>query len=91
MIKGSIQEEDIKIANRDFLVGSVVKNLPSNVGDVGSNLRCRTKLLHASGQLSSHSEARESLQKEDPVKPCPPRKGKYICSQHSQIYICLNI
>ena len=91
MIKGSIQEEDIKIANRDFLVGSVVKNLPSNVGDVGSNLRCMTKLLHASGQLSSHSEARESLQTEDPVKPCPPRKGKYICSQHSQIYICLNI
>ena len=42
------------MANRDFLGGSVVKNLPSNVGDVGSTLGWRTKLLHASGELSSH-------------------------------------
>ena len=71
MIKGSMQEEVIKMANKDFPGGSMVQNLPSNVGDAGSTVGWRTKLLHASGQLSSHSAATESLQKEDPVQPCP--------------------
>ena len=37
---------------RDFPGGPVVKNLPSNVGDTGSNPGQGTKIPHAAGQLS---------------------------------------
>ena len=37
---------------RDFLGGPVVKNLPSNAGDLGSIPGLGTKIPHAAGQLS---------------------------------------
>ena len=40
---------------RDFPGGPVVKNLPSNAGDVGSIPGRGTKIPHAVGQLSSHT------------------------------------
>ena len=40
--------------------GSVVKNLPSNAGDVGSILNWGTKILHAVGELSLHEATREA-------------------------------
>ena len=42
------------MSTRDFPGGPVVKNLPSNAEDVGSILGQRTKISHATGQLSLH-------------------------------------
>ena len=39
-------------AMRDFPGGPVVKNTPSNAGDAGSIPGQRTKIPHATGQLS---------------------------------------
>ena len=39
----------------DFPGDSVVKNRPSNVGDVGSIPGRRTKIPHAAGQISSRA------------------------------------
>ena len=39
----------------------MVKNLPSNAGNVGSIPGLRTKIPHALGQLSPHSTVREML------------------------------
>ena len=39
-------------ATRDFPGGSVVKNLPSNAGDVAMIPGPETKIPHAAGQLS---------------------------------------
>ena len=41
-----------KETTRDFPGGPVVKNLPSNAGDARSIPGCRTKIPHATGQLS---------------------------------------
>ena len=38
----------------DFPGGPVVKNSPSNAGDVGSISGWKTKISHAAGQLSLH-------------------------------------
>ena len=56
---------------RDFPGGPVVKNLPSNEGDVGSSPAWGTKIPHAAGQLSLISEFRETpwCYKEDPAQP----------------------
>ena len=44
---------DIKILKTwDFPGGPVVKNLPSNAGDVGAIPRRETKIPHAVGQLN---------------------------------------
>ena len=43
----------------------MVKNLPSNAGDAGSNPGQGTKIPHAAGQLSPRSTTRE--------KPAHPR------------------
>ena len=45
----------IKEYLRDFLGGQVVKNLPSNAGDMGSILGGKTSIPHATGQLSLHT------------------------------------
>ena len=45
--------------SRDFPAGPVVKNLPSNAGDVGSIPGRGTKIPHAAGQLSSHATTTE--------------------------------
>ena len=45
---------------RDFPGGPVVKNLPSNAGDVGSNLGRGTEIPHALGQLSPCATTRET-------------------------------
>ena len=47
--------------NQDFPGGPVVKNLPSNAGDVGSSPGRGTKIPHAKGQLSLHTSTREAL------------------------------
>ena len=46
---------DLVIKWRDFPGGPVVKNLPSNTGDVGSIPGWGTKIPHATGQLSLHA------------------------------------
>ena len=45
-------------AERDF-PGPVVKNPPSNAGDVGSTPDRGTKIPHAEGQLSQHATTTE--------------------------------
>ena len=45
----------IKRSTRDFPGGPVVKNLPSNAGDVGSITGQGIKIPHATGQLSPHA------------------------------------
>ena len=42
----------VKIESRDFPGGPVVKNPPSNAGDVDSIPDRETKIPHATGQLS---------------------------------------
>ena len=49
----------LKELSRDFPGGPVVKNLPSNAGDVGSIPSRGTKIPHAVGQLSPHTATRE--------------------------------
>ena len=43
----------------DFPGGPVVKNPPSNAGDVGSIPGQGTKISHATGQLSPHATTTE--------------------------------
>ena len=43
----------------DFPGGPVVKNPPSNTGDVGSMPGRGTKILHAAGHLSPHAATTE--------------------------------
>ena len=45
---------------RDFPGGPVVKNLPSNAGDLGSIPGQGTKIPNAVRQLSPHSTTREA-------------------------------
>ena len=44
----------------DFLGCSVIKNPPSNTGDMGSILDWGTKIPHATGQLILHATTREA-------------------------------
>ena len=44
-----------KFTSRNFPGGLVVKNLPSNAGDVSSIPGQGTKISHAMGQLSPHA------------------------------------
>ena len=44
---------------RDFPGGPVVKNLPYNAGDLGSIPGQRTKIPHATGQLSPRTTTTE--------------------------------
>ena len=46
----------------DFPGGSVVKNPPSTAGDTGSIPGGRTKIPHASGQLSPRAATTEPVQ-----------------------------
>ena len=48
-----------KIVLGDFPGGAVVKNPPSNAGDVGSIPGRGTKIQHAAGQLSPRAAATE--------------------------------
>ena len=50
-----------KTKNRDFPGGSVVKNLPCNLGDVGWIPGQGTKILHSKEQLSPWTASRESI------------------------------
>ena len=65
--------------NRDFPGGPVVKNPPSNAGDVGSIPGRGTKIPHALGQLSPHATTTElaRLSKRDcvPQTAEPTRSG----------------
>ena len=45
--------------SRDFPGGQVVKNPPSNAGDIGSIPGWGTKIPHATGQLSPHTTTTE--------------------------------
>ena len=49
-----------KSPSRDLPGGPVVKNPPSNAGDVGSIPGPGTKMSHATGQLSPRAATRES-------------------------------
>ena len=51
----------IKIENRGFPGGPVVKNLPYNAGDVGSIPGRGTEIPHAMGQLSSCTSTKEPV------------------------------
>ena len=46
-------------ADRDFPGGQVVKDPPSNAGDVDSVPGQETKIPHAAGQLSPHAATTE--------------------------------
>ena len=48
------QMEKVKIEDRDFAVGSGVKNPPCNAGDVDLIPVQGTKIPHTEEQLSSH-------------------------------------
>ena len=50
-----------KEGKRDFPGGPVVKNPPSNAGDTGSIPGQRTKIPHASGQLSPPAATSEPV------------------------------
>ena len=50
----------MKVDGRDFPGGTLVKNLPSNAGDVGSIPRWGTKIPPATGQLNPCATATES-------------------------------
>ena len=50
----------IKRSLRDFPGGPVVKNPPSNAGDMGSIPGQGTKIPHAMGQLSPHTATTEA-------------------------------
>jgi len=54
----------LKLINRDFPVGPVVRNPPSNAGNSGSIPGQGTKIPHLSPQLSPGPTSRE-----DPVQP----------------------
>ena len=51
----------IKEYLRDFLGGQVVKNLPSNAGDMGSIPGGKTSIPHATGQLSLRTKTTEPM------------------------------
>ena len=46
----------------DFPGGSVVKNLPTNVGDTGSIPGLGTEIPHATGQLGPHTTTTQPAQ-----------------------------
>ena len=50
--------------SRDFPGGPVVKNPPSNAGNVGSIPGWGTKIPHAAGQLSLHTLERASCNRD---------------------------
>ena len=49
--------------DRDFPGGPVVKNPPSNAGDMGTILGGGTKILHATGQLEPKPKIKISILK----------------------------
>ena len=58
----------LKHTTGDFSGGPVVKNLPSNGGNLDSVPGRETKIPHAKGQLSSHATTKEPTHhKEYPV------------------------
>ena len=52
----AVPARDQKGKRRNFASGPVVKNLPSNAGDVGSIPGLGTKIPHAVGQLSPSTQ-----------------------------------
>ena len=56
--KGNHKQNE-KTTHRDFPGGPVVKNLPSNAGDVGLIPGRGTKIPHAMGQLNPHATTTE--------------------------------
>ena len=67
---------------RDFPGGSVVKNLPSNAGDVGSIPDQGTNIPHATGQLSPHTTTTELTRLNERATCCKlqsPRALEPVC------------
>ena len=61
---------NLKYDTRDFPAGPVVKNPPSNAGDVGSISGQGTKIPHATGQVSHHTATkRPHAATKTPVQP----------------------
>ena len=55
------QAKHLNVLNRDFPGSPVVKNLPSNAGDLGSISDWGTKIPHAMGQLSLSATTKDPL------------------------------
>ena len=55
----SLCDSNLKYKLGDFPGGPVVKNLPSNAGDMGSSPGRGTEIPQATGQLSTHATTRE--------------------------------
>ena len=56
----------------------MVKDLPSNAGDLGSIPGLGTRIPHTTGQLSSHAATREAMDRsEDTVQPKLKKKEKF--------------
>ena len=64
----------------DFTGVPVVKNLPSNAGDVGSSSGQRTKIPHAVGQLSPHAPT-TGLKRPGARVPQPERENPYATTR----------
>ena len=62
IIRNNTYQTNKKVSkySMDFPGGPVVKNLPSNAGDVGLITARRTKIPHATGQLSPRATTSES-------------------------------
>ena len=57
----------------------MVKDLPSNAGDLGSIPGLGTRIPHTTGQLSSHAATREAMDRsEDTVQPKLKKKRKVL-------------
>ena len=70
---------DQKGRSRDFPGSPVVKDLPSNAGDLGSIPGLGTRIPHTTGQPSSRATTREAVDRsEDTVQPKLKKKKKVL-------------
>ena len=58
----------------DFPGGSLVKNLPSSAGDMGSIPHWRNKIPHAAGQPSPRATTREACKPKQKVCSCAKKE-----------------
>ena len=71
---------------RDFLGSSVVRNPPSNAGQVGSIPGWGTEISHVKGQLSSWTATTEPKHwNKDVMQPKKKKETKYVCIGYEKI------
>ena len=71
---------------KDFPGGIVVKNPPSNAGDLGSIPGLGTRIPHTTGQPSSRAATREAMDRsEDTVQPKFKKKKSF---RSKIVFVC---